>query len=95
MVIEIVLAYLLAIPTLCLCVAYVAPWSIADLPKSFSHGEAFKWALTRMFVEKWYFMVLVAVFWLPVLALVLVVTLVFAALFATVFKDTLDEMIGD
>jgi ABC-type multidrug transport system permease subunit len=95
MTLEIILAYLMVVPTLCLCGAYIAPWSIAELPESFSHGEAFRWAMARMFVEKWYLMVLAAVLWLPALVVLVVLSIICCALFATFFKDTLDEFIGN
>lgn len=95
MALEVTLAYLLVIPVLCLCAAYVAPWSITDLPECVPHGQAFEWALHRMFVEKWHITALGTLFWLPLIVILLILGIIGAVFIGVFCREVLDDMIGD
>lgn len=92
MAMEMILGYLLVVPTLCFAAAYITPWSIADVPESYTHSQAFKHVLKHFFVRKVHITSMVTVFWFPGLLVLIVATAIGLVFFCAFFNDALNDM---
>lgn len=78
--------YIIFVPILLYVLIHLLPWQIGGVPKYIDRKQAVDLALVRVFVLNRWYVIVFAVFWLPMLIIGLVVSVFFSSYFMDELK---------